>query len=242
MVSAPANVAASRGHVPAPSPSGVVDPELPMLTLADLGVLRDVDVTDDGTAVATLTPTYVGCPAMNVMRADVVQHLRQAGFEDVEVRTQLDPAWSTDDITPRGRELLREHGIGRPPGPRPADAGPVLVQLGPPPRDVACPNCGAVETDLVLDVRRDRVQGAAPVPDLRRAVRARQAPLTHQAQPNRPSTTVEVACARFGDRTLGAREANRPSTTVGVVDAGFGGARGVRAQGLRSSHDEGMAT
>ncbi|MYZ35635.1 MULTISPECIES: 1,2-phenylacetyl-CoA epoxidase subunit PaaD, partial [unclassified Streptomyces] len=89
----------------------VPDPELPMLTLADLGVLRSVEVTADGTVVASLTPTYSGCPAMAEMRADVASRLRAAGFARVEIRTELDPPWTTEWITPAGRRKLGEHGI-----------------------------------------------------------------------------------------------------------------------------------
>ena len=89
----------------------VPDPELPMLTLADLGVLRDVRVGGDGTVVASLTPTYSGCPAMAEMRADVAARLREAGYPRVEIRTVLDPPWTSDWITEAGRRKLAEHGI-----------------------------------------------------------------------------------------------------------------------------------
>jgi ring-1,2-phenylacetyl-CoA epoxidase subunit PaaD len=125
----------------------VTDPELPMLTLADLGVLRGVTMTPDGTVVASLTPTYSGCPAMAEMRAAVAGGLRAAGFDRVEIRTVLDPPWSTDLITPHGRRRLREHGIS-PPGPAPRHAaGPVPLVLGAPRRAVGCPRCGATDTE-----------------------------------------------------------------------------------------------
>ncbi|WUH89103.1 phenylacetate-CoA oxygenase subunit PaaJ [Streptomyces sp. NBC_00433] len=125
----------------------VPDPELPMLTLADLGVLRDVRVTDDGTVVASLTPTYSGCPAMAEMRADVAARLRGAGFDKVEIRTVLDPPWSTDLITPHGRRTLRAYGIS-PPGPAPRrTAGPVPLVLGAPRLAVGCPRCGSADTE-----------------------------------------------------------------------------------------------
>ncbi|MFG2791972.1 1,2-phenylacetyl-CoA epoxidase subunit PaaD [Streptomyces sp. NPDC048419] len=125
----------------------VPDPELPMLTLADLGVLRDVTVDADGTVVASLTPTYSGCPAMAEMRAGVAARLKGAGYEQVEVRTVLDPPWSTDWITAEGRRKLAEHGIA-PPGPalRPS-AGPVPLLLSPTRRVVPCPRCGATDTE-----------------------------------------------------------------------------------------------
>jgi ring-1,2-phenylacetyl-CoA epoxidase subunit PaaD len=122
--------------------ASVVDPELPMLTLADLGVLRDVRVEGER-VVVTITPTYTGCPAMDTMRADLQVALRRAGVEDAEVRTALAPAWSTDDISVEGRRKLAEHGIA-PPGPR--TAGPVPLALGRAPTGVPCPQCGAGET------------------------------------------------------------------------------------------------
>ncbi|MFF9624444.1 1,2-phenylacetyl-CoA epoxidase subunit PaaD [Streptomyces griseosporeus] len=125
----------------------VPDPELPMLTLADLGVLRGVDVTGDGTVVARLTPTYSGCPAMAEMRADVAARLRDAGYRSVEIRTELDPPWSSDWITPDGRRKLAEHGIA-PPGAAPSRAGgPVPLVLSPTRRTVACPRCGSADTE-----------------------------------------------------------------------------------------------
>lgn len=82
--------------------SEVPDPELPMLTLADLGVLHGVEVTPDETVVARLTPTYSGCPAVAEMRAEVARRLRAAGYADVRVVTVLDPPWTTDRITDEG--------------------------------------------------------------------------------------------------------------------------------------------
>ncbi|MFC9959115.1 1,2-phenylacetyl-CoA epoxidase subunit PaaD [Streptomyces nigra] len=123
----------------------VPDPELPMLTLADLGVLRDVELTEDGTVVASLTPTYSGCPAMAEMRADVAARLRAAGYARVEIRTVLDPPWTSDWITPAGRAKLAEHGIA-PPGPAPR-GGPVALVLSPTRHAVACPRCGSADTE-----------------------------------------------------------------------------------------------
>src|SRR4051794_14852011 len=103
-----------------------------MLTLADLGVLRDVR-TEDGPVVVEITPTYSGCPAMGVMRADLVHALHRAGFPDVDVRTVLSPAWSTDWISAEGRRKLAAGGIA-PPGAAPVrSAGPPPPQPGPPP-------------------------------------------------------------------------------------------------------------
>jgi ring-1,2-phenylacetyl-CoA epoxidase subunit PaaD len=126
--------------------SAVVDPELPMLTLADLGVLREVtfdsDLGEHGAVVVAITPTYSGCPAMAAMRDDLVRELRAAGFPDARVRVVLEPAWTTDWITPAGRAALAEAGIS-PPGPAPRRSGPVPLRLTPIPRAVRCPRCGS---------------------------------------------------------------------------------------------------
>lgn len=141
----------------------VVDPELRVVTIAELGILRSV-VTDGDRAVVTITPTYSGCPALEVIRTEVVAALRDAGWREVEVATQLEPAWTTDWLSESGRAKLAEAGIA-PPGAAPP-GGPVPLGLphrppanvgdfggmGPPePPDigqagVACPRCGSAET------------------------------------------------------------------------------------------------
>jgi ring-1,2-phenylacetyl-CoA epoxidase subunit PaaD len=114
----------------------VPDPELPMITIDELGVLRDVRVEADGRVVVEITPTYSGCPAMDAIRADALARLAEAGYEDTEVRLVLAPAWTTDWITEAGRAALREYGIA-PPHP----AGPVPLRLS-----VRCPRCGSPDT------------------------------------------------------------------------------------------------
>ena len=125
----------------------VTDPELPMLTLAELSVLRDVRHAD-GTVTVTITPTYTGCPALATMRDDLVSALRAAGFGPVEVRTVLSPPWSSDQISPAGRRKLAAAGIA-PPGSAPRrPAGPVPLVLTPR-APVRCPRCGSADTALV---------------------------------------------------------------------------------------------
>jgi ring-1,2-phenylacetyl-CoA epoxidase subunit PaaD len=128
----------------------VTDPELPALTLADLGVLRDVR-EEGGVVVVEITPTYSGCPAMGVMRADLLHALHGAGFARVEVRTVLAPAWSTDRITEQGRRKLAAAGIA-PPGPAPVRGpGPVPLDLGRPRRTAGCPLCGSPDTEQLSE-------------------------------------------------------------------------------------------
>jgi ring-1,2-phenylacetyl-CoA epoxidase subunit PaaD len=118
----------------------VTDPEMPMLTLGDLGVLRDVTADGRGRIQVTITPTYSGCPAMATMRDDLVHGSLQAGF-DADVVVRLHPAWTTDWITEEGRTALREHGIS-PPGAAPV-GGVVPLRLSPTRRALACPRCGS---------------------------------------------------------------------------------------------------
>lgn len=127
--------------------AAVVDPELPMLTLADLGVLREVRFEQGEGVAVTLTPTYSGCPAIAEMRADVRSCLAAAGYSNIEVRTALYPPWTSDWISAEGRRKLAEHGIA-PPGAAPSRAadGPVPLTLGPTRRAVRCPRCGSGET------------------------------------------------------------------------------------------------
>ncbi|WP_330458856.1 phenylacetate-CoA oxygenase subunit PaaJ [Streptomyces sp. NBC_00820] len=144
----------------------VPDPELPVLTLQELGVLRAVHVADTGAVEVDLTPTYTGCPAIEAMSMDIERVLRAHGMREVTVRTVLAPAWSTDDITPEGRRKLQEFGIAPPREHH--DPGPVAVSLGPTrttpahttsahtateeagqPDPVRCPHCGSADTELL---------------------------------------------------------------------------------------------
>ncbi|MEU6088576.1 1,2-phenylacetyl-CoA epoxidase subunit PaaD [Streptomyces sp. NPDC047085] len=134
----------------------VPDPELPVLTLQELGVVRAVHVSGADAVEVDLTPTYTGCPAIEAMSLDIEQVLRAHGMREVTVRTVLAPAWSTDDITAEGRRKLQEFGIA-PPRVR-HDSGPVPLSLGPtrtlaaPAEEtdpVRCPHCGSADTELL---------------------------------------------------------------------------------------------
>jgi ring-1,2-phenylacetyl-CoA epoxidase subunit PaaD len=117
----------------------VPDPELPVISIADLGILRDVSVYDDR-VVVTITPTYSGCPAMETIRTDVEAACRGAGYDDVEVKTVLSPAWTTDWITDHGKAALEEYGVAPPAAVGHAN-GPIALTLA-----VKCPQCGSLDT------------------------------------------------------------------------------------------------
>ncbi len=126
---------------PRESLARVHDPEIPVLTIEDLGILRAVEELPDGTVRVTITPTYSGCPAMDAIRADIRAALAADGFDNVEVTTVLSPAWTTDWMSEQGRRKLREYGIAPPTGRR--AAGPVSVTIGVRrPETVSCPRCG----------------------------------------------------------------------------------------------------
>jgi ring-1,2-phenylacetyl-CoA epoxidase subunit PaaD len=130
--------------------AAVPDPELPMVTVADLGILRGV-AAEGERLVVTITPTYSGCPALREIVHDLRHRLAASGFAEVDVRTALAPAWSSDWITAEGRRKLSAAGIAPPhavPANRgPARSGPVPLTLTGTRREaVACPRCGSVAT------------------------------------------------------------------------------------------------
>jgi ring-1,2-phenylacetyl-CoA epoxidase subunit PaaD len=120
--------------------AGVPDPEIPVLTIDDLGVLRDVCIGDDGRVEVTITPTYSGCPAMDVIATDIKQRLADNGLDGV-VRTVLSPAWTTDWMSEEGRAKLTAYGIAAP-GTR--TDGLIDIQLS-----ARCPQCGSLDTRQV---------------------------------------------------------------------------------------------
>jgi ring-1,2-phenylacetyl-CoA epoxidase subunit PaaD len=123
--------------------ASVVDPEIPVLTIADLGVLRDVTI-DEGRVEVTITPTYSGCPAMNMIALEIELALERAGFRDSRVQTVLAPAWSTDWMSEEGRRKLREYGIAPP---QAASSRRALFGVN----RVACPQCGSTDTEVLSE-------------------------------------------------------------------------------------------
>ncbi|HEU5035902.1 MAG TPA: 1,2-phenylacetyl-CoA epoxidase subunit PaaD [Nocardioides sp.] len=115
------------------------DPELPVVTIADLGILRDVTEDDQGRVHVQITPTYSGCPAMETISADLVDALTAAGYQHVDVEFVLAPAWTTDWMSDEAKEKLRAYGVAPPGAVR--EGGPVSLPLS-----VRCPRCGSLDT------------------------------------------------------------------------------------------------
>ena len=128
--------------------AAVVDPEMPMLTLDDLGVLRDVRAAGDAVTV-TITPTYSGCPALEAIRDDLRAALTEAGYRSVEVRTVLSPPWSTDWIAPEAKEKLNAFGIAPPHVTRGRVDVTGISPLRHAAMAIACPRCGSTQTKLL---------------------------------------------------------------------------------------------
>jgi len=120
----------------------VTDPEIPVLTISDLGILRDVSVHDD-TVEVTITPTYSGCPAMNMITLDIQTALARAGIK-ARVLTRLSPAWTTDWLTDAGRSKLAAFGIAPPE--HTASRRALFGEVHP-----ACPHCGSADTELISE-------------------------------------------------------------------------------------------
>ncbi|WP_307424146.1 1,2-phenylacetyl-CoA epoxidase subunit PaaD [Pseudarthrobacter defluvii] len=120
----------------------VCDPEIPVLTIADLGILRNVEVQDNHVTV-TITPTYSGCPAMDAIRDDLYTAFKKEGYQDVHVDLVLAPAWTTDWMTEAGKQKLQQYGIAPPTGNSKAGghSGPIRLSLA-----VKCPQCNSLNT------------------------------------------------------------------------------------------------
>jgi len=123
--------------------SVVPDPEIPVLTITDLGIVRDVRVNDE--VVVSLTPTYTGCPATEFIEQSVLDALHSRGVDNVSIDRVLSPPWTTDWISKEGRDKLREYGIA------PPEQGASKRALLHGDRSIACPRCGSLESSLVSE-------------------------------------------------------------------------------------------
>jgi ring-1,2-phenylacetyl-CoA epoxidase subunit PaaD len=121
----------------------IPDPEIPVITIQELGVLRDVEFDEAGNPVVVITPTYTGCPAMKMFEDDIVATLIAAGVKGASIKTIYQPAWTTDWITDAAKEKLRAYGIAPPEGT--ADKKALLGD----PKQVQCPQCGSRNTTLI---------------------------------------------------------------------------------------------
>jgi len=124
--------------------ASVADPEIPVLSIADLGVLRSVEVDDDGVVEATITPTYSGCPAMNMIAVEIEMALEKAGFKSPKVTTVLSPAWTTDWMTDEGKAKLKAYGIAPPE--KKAGRRALFGE-----EHVTCPHCGSTDTVVISE-------------------------------------------------------------------------------------------
>ncbi len=124
--------------------AAVVDPELPVLTIEDLGVLREIRVSGEGKIEALITPTYLGCPAMNMIVVEVELALERAGFAQPKVTTVMSPAWTTDWMSDAGKEKLREFGIAPP-----MDKAGRRALFGE--ESVECPSCKSTKTERISE-------------------------------------------------------------------------------------------
>ena len=123
----------------------VPDPEIPAVSVVDLGIVREVRWDETGELVVTVTPTYSGCPATELIAAEISRAIKGRGVQRLRLDTRLAPAWTTDWISERGREKLAGYGIA-PPGYKVVDASAILRRRAP--EVVACPRCGSQRTSL----------------------------------------------------------------------------------------------
>lgn len=120
----------------------VSDPEIPVLTIVDLGIVRDVKILQ-GKSVITITPTYSGCPAMKMIEEQIIEKLNEKGIQDLQVNLVLSPAWTTDWLTESGKNKLREYGIAPPENE--VDKSVLFAE----PTIVPCPKCGSKNTRMI---------------------------------------------------------------------------------------------
>lgn len=122
----------------------VTDPEIPVLNVVEMGVVRSITESEKGVWQITITPTYSGCPAMKTIEEDIDEMLKEIGIRQFEIVTVLDPPWTTDWLTQEARQKLQEYGIA-PPQSGSADKSLLMGRL----RNVACPRCGSENTIMI---------------------------------------------------------------------------------------------
>ncbi len=120
----------------------VMDPEVPVISIVDLGIVRDVILEDIGLKII-ITPTYSGCPAMDYIENDIRQTLGKEGFDSIAIETVLSPAWTTDWLTEKAKKKLQEYGIAPPEGS--IDKSSLLSE----PKNITCPHCKSTETEMI---------------------------------------------------------------------------------------------
>ncbi|MAT55294.1 MAG: phenylacetate-CoA oxygenase subunit PaaJ [Saprospirales bacterium] len=123
----------------------VTDPEIQVLTLEDMGIIRDINIDEDEKVEVVITPTYTGCPAMDLIAVNIKSALQEAGIQNVEVKTTLSPAWSTDWLSEEGRKKLKAYGIAPP---EKAAGKSALLGLD---GGVTCPRCNSTNTRLISE-------------------------------------------------------------------------------------------
>ncbi|NEN24833.1 phenylacetate-CoA oxygenase subunit PaaJ [Cryomorpha ignava] len=121
----------------------VKDPEIPVLSIADLGILRNVEISEEGKLIVTITPTYSGCPAMDTIEKDILKALNSEGY-DAEIKTSISPAWTTDWLTKKGRKNLEEYGIAPP-----AESTTDKSFLTGSHKELRCPQCKSTDTEMI---------------------------------------------------------------------------------------------
>ena len=121
----------------------VKDPEIPVVSIADLGILRNVEISDQGKLIVTITPTYSGCPAMDTIADDILKILKSEGY-DPEIKTSISPAWTTDWLTEKGRRNLEDYGIA-PPAERTTDKSFLTGSH----KEIRCPQCKSSNTEMI---------------------------------------------------------------------------------------------
>jgi ring-1,2-phenylacetyl-CoA epoxidase subunit PaaD len=122
----------------------VFDPEVPVLSVVDLGIIRNIEITNEG-PVITITPTYSGCPAMDVISMNIRLKMLEHGYKNVQIKSNLSPAWTTDWMTEKGKQQLKAYGIA-PPNPSQSVCTPGLFQQE---ESIQCPHCNSYNTTLI---------------------------------------------------------------------------------------------